>query len=83
MDTQKLTTLIKSNLNCTEVIIHSEDNVHFDAIVISPLFEGVTSKVKQQQLVYQILNDYIRSGEIHALSLKTFTPTQWQTQQNG
>jgi acid stress-induced BolA-like protein IbaG/YrbA len=34
--------------------------------------------VKQQQAIYGPLNEYIASGELHALTIKTFTPTQWK-----
>ncbi len=53
-----------------EVSVHSEDNVHFDAIVKSSIFQGMP-RVKRQQLVYACVSEEIRSGLIHALSLKT------------
>jgi acid stress-induced BolA-like protein IbaG/YrbA len=38
--------------------------------------------VKKQQLVYQCLQQHIASGAIHALTIKTYTPEQWQTLQS-
>ncbi len=52
------------------VVVTSDDQVHFDAVVSSKLFAGKT-RVQQQQMVYQVLNPYIASGELHALALKT------------
>jgi len=52
----------------------------FQVTVIGDLFEGL-SPVKKQQLVYQCLNDHIRNGTIHALTIKAYTPAQWQALQ--
>lgn len=78
MDAINLKNLIESSLENTQALIQSDDNVHFDAIIISEQFESIKNKVKQQQLVYHVINDYIKSGEVHAISMKTYTPAQWQ-----
>lgn len=54
---------------------------HLEAIVISSEFEGKT-KVKQHQLVYSALQTELKSEAIHALALKTYTPSTWLTEQN-
>jgi acid stress-induced BolA-like protein IbaG/YrbA len=54
---------------------------HLEAIVISSEFEGKT-KVKQHQLVYSALQSELKSEAIHALALKTYTPSTWLTEQN-
>lgn len=54
---------------------------HLEAIVISSEFEGKT-KVKQHQLVYSALQGELKSEAIHALALKTYTPSTWLTEQN-
>ncbi|MCF6767939.1 BolA/IbaG family iron-sulfur metabolism protein [Thiotrichales bacterium 19S11-10] len=82
MNATILKQLIESELNDSEAIVKSNDNVHFEAIVISTLFEGIT-KLKQQQMIYKVLNDYITSGELHALALKTYTPNQWHQLNNA
>ena len=43
---------------------------------ISERFAGL-SPVKKQQLVYATVNQHIASGAIHALSMQTFTPEEW------
>jgi acid stress-induced BolA-like protein IbaG/YrbA len=78
MTSKELQTIIENNIRNTQAIVVSDDNVHFSAIVISELFESISSKVKQQQMIYALLKDYINSGELHAFSLKTFTPEKWQ-----
>ncbi|MGI9323020.1 MAG: BolA family protein [Pseudomonadales bacterium] len=46
-----------------------------DLLLIAADFEGV-SKVKRQQMVYGVLGDLIKSGEIHALSMRVLTPAE-------
>lgn len=51
------------------------DGQHFEAIIVSNEFAG-KNRVQQHQVVYRALGDRMKS-EIHALSMKTFTPEQW------
>ena len=48
---------------------------HFRATIVSSRFEGL-SKLEAQRLVYKILSEEM-TGDIHALSMKTLTPGQW------
>ena len=52
------------------------DGQHFQALVVSPAFAG-KSRVQRHQLVYAALGDRMRE-EIHALSMQTLTPEEWQ-----
>jgi acid stress-induced BolA-like protein IbaG/YrbA len=52
------------------------DGQHFEAVVVSDEFAG-KSRVQRHQLVYKALGDRMRE-EIHALSMKTLTPQEWQ-----
>ena len=52
------------------------DGQHFEAIVVSEEFAG-KSRVQRHQRVYQALGDRMRE-EIHALSMKTLTPQEWE-----
>lgn len=54
---------------------------HFQAVVISPSFEGKTM-VEQHQMVYALFEAELKSGALHALALKTFTPAQWEKRKN-
>ena len=76
MDPEEVKKLIAAGLPGCEVTVKG-DGSHFDAIVVGEVFAG-QSPVKQQQLVYATVNDYITSGQLHALSIKTYTPEQWQ-----
>lgn len=53
-----------------------DDGTHFEAVIVSAAFEGKT-RVQRHQMVYQTLGDRMRE-EIHALSMKTYTPQEWQ-----
>jgi acid stress-induced BolA-like protein IbaG/YrbA len=52
------------------------DGQHFQAVIVSAAFEG-KSRVQRHQLVYRALGDRMRE-EIHALSMQTLTPAEWQ-----
>lgn len=55
-----------------------DDGTHFEAVVVSEAFVG-KNRVQRHQLVYQTLGDRMRQ-DIHALSMKTYTPQEWQDQ---
>lgn len=65
---------ISAVLPCDKIEV-SGDGQHFDAVIVSPEFRG-KNMVQQHQLVYKALGDRMRE-EIHALSMKTFTPEDW------
>ena len=65
---------IRKNLAVTHVEVRG-DGAHFEAVIVSPAFAGLT-RVRQHQLVYGALGDRMRE-EIHALSMKTFSPEEW------
>ncbi len=53
------------------------DGRHFDAVIVCADFEG-KSLIQRHQMVYGVLGDRMKS-EIHALSMKTMTPDEMQT----
>jgi len=59
----------------TEYLTVVGDGQHFEAVVVSAEFVGKT-RVQRHQRVFQTLGDRMRA-EIHALSIKTFTPQEW------
>jgi acid stress-induced BolA-like protein IbaG/YrbA len=66
---------IKNGLECTHLEVEG-DGQHFQAIIVSPAFEG-KRLIQRHQLVYAALGDRMRE-EIHALSMKTLTPAEYQ-----
>ncbi len=69
---------IAAGLACTHLVVGG-DGHHWEAVIVSPAFEGL-SKIRQHQLVYAALGDRMRE-EIHALSMTTLTPAQWEAAQ--
>lgn len=67
--------LIDAQIETEELRVEG-DGSHFQVIVVSSAFEGLRA-VKKQQLVYAAVNEHIASGEIHALSIKAYTPAEW------
>jgi len=65
---------IRTGLAVTHVEV-TGDGAHFEAVIVSPKFAGL-NRVRQHQLVYAALGDRMRE-EIHALSMKTFSPEEW------
>lgn len=51
------------------------DGTHFEAVIVSSAFNGKTL-LERHQLVYNVLGEAMKE-RIHALSLKTYTPEQW------
>ena len=72
---KQLESYITQGLECDYIQVQGDDGTHFEAVVVSPAFEG-KSMVAQHQLVYAALGDRMRV-EIHALSMQTFTPVAW------
>ena len=65
---------IRAGLEVTHCQV-TGDGAHFEAIVVSPAFAGL-ARVRRHQLVYGTLGARM-GGEIHALSMQTFTPDEW------
>jgi acid stress-induced BolA-like protein IbaG/YrbA len=78
LETEAVAQLIRTGLPGAEVHV-TGDGSHFDAVVISTDFDG-KSPIQKQRLVMDTVRAQIESGELHALSIKTFTPEQWAGQ---
>ncbi len=66
---------ILEKLECEFIEILGDDGSHFKGTIVSDLFVGL-NRVKQHQMVFNALGDKMKS-EIHALSMKTYTPNEW------
>jgi acid stress-induced BolA-like protein IbaG/YrbA len=74
LEIEAVAQLIRQGIPGAEVQV-SGDGSHFDAVVVSEVFEGLTP-IKKQRLVMDTVKPQIASGELHALSIKTLTPAQ-------
>ncbi len=66
---------ITAGLDCSHIEVEG-DGQHFNAVIVSPLFTG-KRLIARHQLVYAALGERMRE-EIHALSMKTLTPEEFQ-----
>lgn len=81
MHPENIKKLIEAGLKQSMAIIEGDDGQHFTAVVVSPEFSG-KNRVQKQQLVYATLATHIADGTLHAISIKTFTPEEWQQYKN-
>ena len=66
---------LTAGLECTHLEVEG-DGQHFTAVIVSPAFAG-KRLIQRHQIVYAALGDRMRE-EIHALSMKTLTPEEFQ-----
>lgn len=76
MNPEQVKDLIAAGLETTFLEV-SGDGRHFEAVVVSSAFEG-KPVLKQHRLVYAALGDRFDTEAVHALSIKTYTPHQWE-----
>ncbi|WP_372870307.1 BolA family protein [Shewanella sp.] len=76
MDCKQIEEILTQALGLDEVHV-TTDGSHYQVIAVGECFDGM-SRIKQQQAIYAPLMEQITSGALHALSIKTFTPTQWK-----
>lgn len=72
---QQIKDWIEAALPCEHVQV-AGDGQHFEAVIVSTEFRGQT-RVARHQTVYRALGEHMQS-DIHALSMKTLTPEDWQ-----
>ena len=75
METNAVEQLIRTGMPGAQVTV-TGDGSHFEAVVVSDAFAG-KSLLQKQRMVMATVNEQIASGELHALSIKTFTPEEW------
>ena len=74
MDPSEITRLIEAGFTNAMVKVVSDDNTHFEALVVASDFEGLRP-LARHQLVYQCLGALV-GNEIHALSITALTPDE-------
>lgn len=75
MEPQEIERILKESLNLDEVYVQGED-AHFSVIVVDDDIAKL-SRIKQQQTVYAPLMPRFETGEIHALTIKTYDKAKW------
>ena len=80
MNADQIKQLIAAGLPCDYLTLEG-DGRHWYAVVVSPAFEGLRA-IQRHQKVYGTLGGKMQSDEVHALSMKTFTPAEWAQAQS-
>ncbi len=75
MEIERIKSLIESGISTFHVEVVG-DGTHFKAVVVSPDFEN-KMVIDRHKLVYEALGGAM-DEDIHAISLRTYTPDQWQ-----
>lgn len=78
MTANQLQAIITAGLACDHCALEG-DGRHWYATIVSPEFEG-KRLVQRQRLVYATLGNRMQTDEVHALSMKTFSPAEWAAQ---
>ncbi len=81
MDCETIRARLAAAFPDAQIEVVSDDNVHFAARVVSAAFAG-KSRVAQHQMVYRAVGPEL-GHEIHALTLTTLTPEEWQAEQRS
>ncbi len=76
MDTNEIKDMIEKGLPGATAHV-TGDGTHFEARVVSEAFAG-RPPIARHRMVFATLGDRVATGELHALSLKTYTPDQWR-----
>ncbi|MCM2131069.1 BolA family protein [Larsenimonas rhizosphaerae] len=76
MQPQEVKALLESRIDDCDFHIQGE-GCNFQVEAVGAPFEGL-SRLKSQQLIYAALADEIASGALHAITIRTYTPQQWE-----
>ena len=72
---EQIESYIKQGIACSHIQVEG-DGQHFFATIVSPDFAG-KRLVQRHQLVYAAMGDRMKA-EVHALSIKAFTPEAFE-----
>ena len=75
MDSTEVQQILSQALELEELHVKGEGS-HYEVIAVDVRFEGM-NRVKKQQLIYAPLMEYIQRTDIHAVSIKAYTPDEW------
>lgn len=81
MDPTEIKQLIEAGFADAMVKVASDDNTHFEALVVASDFEGLRP-LARHQLVYKSLGALV-GNEIHALSITALTPGELRERSGG
>jgi acid stress-induced BolA-like protein IbaG/YrbA len=74
MTLEEIQAKLEAGIESSQVTMEG-DGCNCSAVVVSPIFEGM-SLLQRQRSVLAVVSEEIKSGELHALSVKTYTPNE-------
>ena len=78
MTAEELQNIIAAGLACDHLEVEG-DGRHWQAVIVSGEFAG-KRLIQRHQRVYATLGERMHTDEVHALSMKTYTPAEWAAQ---
>lgn len=75
MQADDLKALVETAFPNSQITVTGEDS-HFSILIVSLQF-AEKNRVERQRMVYSALGDQFTTGQVHALSMKTYTPNEW------
>lgn len=79
MPASQVQIFIAEGIACEHLAV-SGDGHHFAAVIVSPEFVG-KNRVQRQQRIFAVVGERMEKNEIHALSMKCYTPDEWDALQ--
>lgn len=76
MNSEQLTEILKAAFPDADVAVSGQAG-KFDLRIVDDIFQE-KRPVARQQAVYAPLNDYIASGEVHAVTIRAMTKEEWR-----
>ncbi len=74
MTLEEVQAKLENGIEGSKVVMEG-DGCNCSAVIVSSAFDGL-SLLQRQRLVLGLVKEEIKSGELHALSVKTFTPDE-------
>ena len=78
METSEVEKIIEAGISGSKATVTADGN-KYTAVVVANEFEGKTM-LAEQKMVLALLNEYIQSGVIHAMTIKAYTEAEWAEQ---
>lgn len=80
MEIAEVRSLIETGLPGCQLSVDGE-GCNFSVVVVGEIFEGLTP-VQRQQKVLATVREPLSTGALHAISMKVYTPSEWQREQS-
>ena len=66
-----ITKVISDGIKCDDLTVEGSE-AKYEVQIVSNVFDG-KSTIQRHKLIYSLLDSYIKTGEIHALTIKAMT----------